>query len=49
MRALVFVRDGEANLCNGTRESAMQPVPASFGRPEAPSDRAVGVPSAGRP
>ena len=49
VRALVFVRDGRADLCNGTRESAMRPVPASFGSPRAPTDDAVGVPDDGRP
>ncbi|MCU1486270.1 MAG: uncharacterized protein JWN67_3016 [Actinomycetia bacterium] len=49
VRALVFVRDGRADLCNGTRESAVRPVPASFGSPRGPTDRAVGVPADGRP
>jgi hypothetical protein len=44
VRALVFLQDGGANRCNGTRESALRPVPATW-RAHAPLD----PPSDGRP
>jgi hypothetical protein len=48
VRALVFVRDGRADLCGGSRESALREVPASFGAPRAPAGDALGVPGEGR-